>query len=95
MEQLLNFIIILVIQLELVNHLLILNFHPEWIFHREIKVTNLSSKIKILFVFRHLAATIMSEDTFDNTVLRKASLANILATPTVRQMAKELQVNRR
>jgi hypothetical protein len=71
MEQLLNFIIILVIQLELVNHLLILNFHPEWIFHREIKVTNLSSKI------------------------RKASLANILATPTVRQMAKELQVNRR
>jgi DNA-binding transcriptional regulator YhcF (GntR family) len=37
----------------------------------------------------------MSEDTFDNTVLRKASLANILATPTVRQMAKELQVNRR
>jgi hypothetical protein len=32
----------------------------------------------------------MSENTFDNTILRKGSLANILATPTVRQMAKEL-----
>ncbi len=42
------------------------------------------------FFFRHLAATMMSENTFDNTILRKGSLANILATPTVRQMAKEL-----
>lgn len=35
----------------------------------------------------------MSDEIFDKAVLRKASLANILATPTVRKMAKELQVN--
>jgi hypothetical protein len=35
----------------------------------------------------------MSEDTLSNTIWRKTSLANILVTPTVRRMAKELQVN--
>ncbi|CAF5189553.1 unnamed protein product, partial [Rotaria magnacalcarata] len=35
-------------------------------------------------------ATIMTDDTFDNTVY-KDSLANILVTPAIRQMAKELQ----
>lgn len=33
----------------------------------------------------------MSDD--DNTVFSKRLFPNILATPTVRQMAKELQVN--
>lgn len=35
----------------------------------------------------------MSDD--DNTVFNKRLFTNILATPTVRQMAKELQVNRK
>ncbi|CAF1026252.1 unnamed protein product [Rotaria sordida] len=38
-------------------------------------------------------ATIMPEDTFDNTTVNKNSSANILATPTIRQMAKELQIS--
>ncbi|CAF2465282.1 unnamed protein product [Rotaria sp. Silwood2] len=38
-------------------------------------------------------ATIMPEDTFDNTALNKNSSINILATPTIRQMAKELQIS--
>ncbi|CAF3387292.1 unnamed protein product [Rotaria sp. Silwood1] len=38
-------------------------------------------------------ATIMLEDTYDNVSLNKNSLANILATPTIRQMAKELQIS--
>jgi hypothetical protein len=37
----------------------------------------------------------MPEDTFDSTVLRKSLLVNILVTSTVRQMAKELQINHR
>ncbi|CAF1297822.1 unnamed protein product [Rotaria magnacalcarata] len=37
-------------------------------------------------------ATIMTDDTFDNTVY-KDSLANILVTPAIRQMAKELQIS--
>jgi hypothetical protein len=36
----------------------------------------------------------MPEDTFDHELLRKTSMANLLATPAVRQMAKELQVKR-
>ena len=72
------------------NHSLILNLNKEFIC--QLKVTK--------FLFKndrqnssHLAATIMPDDIFDKPVLRKASLTNILATPTVRQMAKELQVN--
>jgi DNA-binding transcriptional regulator YhcF (GntR family) len=37
----------------------------------------------------------MPEDPFDNAIINKGSLRNILVTPTVRQMAKELQVNRK
>ncbi|CAF4323801.1 unnamed protein product, partial [Adineta steineri] len=36
---------------------------------------------------------IMQNDIFNKAVLRKASLTNILATPTVRKMAKELQIS--
>ena len=36
----------------------------------------------------------MSEDTFDNGMPNKDSLANILATPAIRQMAKALQVKK-
>ncbi|CAF4393672.1 unnamed protein product [Adineta steineri] len=35
----------------------------------------------------------MQNDIFNKAVLRKASLTNILATPTVRKMAKELQIS--
>jgi hypothetical protein len=35
----------------------------------------------------------LPEETYNNPVLRKVSIANILATPEVRRMAKELQVN--
>ncbi|CAF3287841.1 unnamed protein product [Rotaria socialis] len=37
-------------------------------------------------------ATIMTDDTFDSAVY-KDSLANILVTPAIRQMAKELQIS--
>ncbi|CAF3939968.1 unnamed protein product [Adineta steineri] len=36
---------------------------------------------------------IIQNDIFNKAVLRKASLTNILATPTVRKMAKELQIS--
>lgn len=35
----------------------------------------------------------MSEDPYDNTVYNKSLSANILVTPAIRQMAKELHVN--
>ena len=41
-----------------------------------------------------LAATIMQEDIIDRSILSKNPLTNILVTPTVRQMAKKLQVNK-
>jgi hypothetical protein len=58
-------------------------------FHLEIKVIDLFFQFKITINFI-IAATIVPEDSFDNPVINK----NILVTPTVKQMAKELQVNR-
>ncbi len=69
-------------------HLLILNLNKNQL---KLKVTKILIK-NDKRNFSDLATTIMPEDIFDKPVLRKASLTNILATPTIRQMAKELQV---
>jgi hypothetical protein len=60
----------------------------------ELKVNNfifLNKKIDFIFL---LAAPIIAEEPLSNKVLDKTPLSNLLATPAVRRMAKELQVKR-
>jgi hypothetical protein len=59
----------------------------------ELKVNNLIFKYKELFFF-FLASSVAPEEPVNIEVLNKTSTSasNLLATPAVRRMAKELQV---
>jgi hypothetical protein len=46
------------------------------------------------FFLRFLATPVVIEEPLDTGVLNKTSTSNILATPAVRRMAKDLQVNK-
>lgn len=43
-------------------------------------------------IFLFSAATIIPEEPIESSTMNKTSLANVLATPAVRRLAKELQV---
>jgi len=62
----------------------------------ELKVNNLILKYKELFCIS-LAASVVPEVSVNIEVLNKnsTSTSNLLATPAVRRMAKELQVEKR